>query len=117
MPVRVIGIGQAAAGDDGVGLAVIAELRQRGVPDGVELMNTAEDSALLGLLQTADRVVLVDAVLATPPGRVLQLTPKQLGERRSGRMSTHGMGVSQAIELARVLEIVLAAASRSSRSP
>jgi len=100
---RIIGLGQAAAGDDGVGLAVVEWLRGHGVPKGVELMCAADDSALVPLLQTRVPVVLIDAVLGERAGRVLQLTPEQLATRNLRPLSTHGMGVSQVIELARVL--------------
>lgn len=101
--VRVIGLGQAAAGDDQVGLAVIEYLRARGVPEGLELLLAAEPSALLPLLETKDPVVLVDAVLAAPAGEVLELEPDELEPRGFSTMSTHGLGVAQAVALARLL--------------
>jgi hydrogenase maturation protease len=100
---RVIGLGQAAAGDDQVGLAVIAHLRGVGAPDGVELLAAAEASALLPLLETPVPVVLVDAVLASPAGEVLVLEPEELEHRGLSTMSTHGLGVAQAVALARLL--------------
>lgn len=99
---RIIAMGQDAAGDDGVGLAVLEWLRARGVPDGVELVCAAEDAALVGLLETLAPVVLVDAVLGSPAGKVLDLAPEELAAALRP-LSTHGMGVAQAIELARVL--------------
>lgn len=100
---RVIGLGQAAAGDDQVGLAVIEHLRGAGVSEGVELLAAAEPSALLPLLETAATVVLVDAVLAAPAGEVLVLAPEELEQRGLSTMSTHGLGVAQAVALARLL--------------
>jgi hydrogenase maturation protease len=97
---RVIGLGQRAGGDDGVGLAVIEALRLRGVPAGVELAAVAEASALVPLLSTAAQVVVVDAVLAAPPGEVVELSPGDLAAGRAAAVSTHGLGVGQAIELA-----------------
>ena len=103
MHVRIIGLGQAAAGDDGVGLAVLERLRERGLPEGVELLRAAEDSALISLLETAVPVVLIDAAVATPPGEVLELTADELASQSLRPVSTHGMGVAQAIALARAL--------------
>jgi hydrogenase maturation protease len=101
--VRIIGLGQAAAGDDGAGLAVLAELRTRGLPADVEVMRAAEDSALVSLLQTEAAVILVDALLAETAGQVLELAPEQLAHHGMRCVSTHGTGVGQAIELARIL--------------
>ncbi|WP_375772538.1 hydrogenase maturation protease [Archangium gephyra] len=101
--VRVIGLGQAAAGDDQVGLAVIAHLRSLGASGRLELLVAPEPSALLPLLETAAPVVLVDAVLAAPAGEVLMLEPDELEQRGLSTMSTHGLGVAQAVALARLL--------------
>jgi len=100
---RIIALGQNAAGDDGVGLAVLAWLRTRPLPEGVELIGAAEDVALMELLETHVPVVLVDAVLGTPAGEVLAFAPEDLVAGPALAVSTHGMGVAKAIELARVL--------------
>jgi hydrogenase maturation protease len=99
---RVIALGQAAAGDDGVGFRVLDALRARGVPPGVELLRAAEDSALVELLETPAPVVLVDAVLGSPAGEVVELAPHQLADGIQA-VSTHGLGVAQALALARTL--------------
>ncbi len=111
MPARVIALGQAAAGDDGVAFAVLERLRARGVPPGVELLRAAEDFALVPLLETPATVVIVDAVLQNPPGRVLELTPEDLASAGHRAVSTHGVGICQAIELARTLTPAQSAAS------
>jgi len=95
----VVGIGQLAAGDDGVGLAVARVLAAR----GVETRESADASVLLSLLEAGRRVVLVDAVAgAGAPGSVLQL---DVGALASGPtpLSSHGIGVAEALELARTL--------------
>jgi hydrogenase maturation protease len=103
MRARVIGLGQAAAGDDGVGLVVLDALRARGVPADVDLVCAAEEATLVSLLETSLPVVLVDAVLGTPPGEVLDLAPADLIRRGPRAVSTHGLGVPDAIALARTL--------------
>jgi hydrogenase maturation protease len=100
---RVIGIGQTAAGDDGVGIAVVQHLRAQGRVAGAELMEVAEPSALVPALEGADPVILVDAVLGGTPGDVVELTPESLAGSGIQPLSTHGLGVAQAIELARTL--------------
>ncbi len=100
---RIIGLGQGAAGDDGVGLAILEWLRMRGVPEGVELIRAAEDAALVPLIETCAPVILIDAVLRTPVGEVIELAPEQLATSPLLPVSTHGMGIAQVIELARVL--------------
>jgi hydrogenase maturation protease len=101
---RVVGLGHASGGDDGVGLAVLARLRAMSVPAHVELVEATEPSTLVSLLDGADPVVLVDAVVGTDdPGRILRLEPEMLQTPALRLLSTHGVEVPQAIELARVL--------------
>lgn len=98
-PAIVVGIGQVAAGDDGVGLAVARELAGR----GVAVRESADASLLLALLEAGHRVVLVDAVTGGgPPGSVIRIAPDALG---SGPvpLSSHGLGVAEAIAIARTL--------------
>lgn len=105
MRVRVIGIGQRAAGDDGAGPAVIDHLRAAGdLAADVELCEVAEPSALMPLLDGATRVIVVDAALgAGDPGELLVLEPEDLDTQALSPVSTHGLSVGQAIALARVL--------------
>jgi hydrogenase maturation protease len=106
MSARVIALGQAAAGDDAVGFAVLEYLRRVGPPAGTELLAAAEATALIELLQTPRRVVIVDAVVGhSCVGEVLELREDALSDGWLGPqpLSTHGVAVGQAVELARVL--------------
>jgi hydrogenase maturation protease len=96
----VAGIGQKAAGDDGVAIAVLDELRRRHLPEGTELICLANPLDLVSLLEGEAHVVLVDAVLASPPGVVFELAPDELSRQASHSASSHGMSAAQAIELA-----------------
>lgn len=103
MTVRVIGLGQRVAGDDGVGLAVLDEL-ERAPPPQVELCRVSDAAELVELVQTGERVVIVDAAVgAGPPGTVQTLDAAALTDSEIAPVSTHGIGVGQALELAKVL--------------
>jgi hydrogenase maturation protease len=103
--VRIIGVGRRAGGDDGAGPAVIERLRAENWPHDFELHEVAEPSALIPLLEDAHRVIVVDAALeAGVPGTVLVVRPEDVETCAISSLSTHGMGVGQAISLARVLE-------------
>lgn len=95
----VVGIGQPAAGDDGVGLVVARALAAR----GVEVREAADASVVLALLEAGRRVVIVDAVVGGgAPGAVVRLDPGALAAGPAP-LSSHGLGVADAIELARTL--------------
>lgn len=111
--IAVIGVGNEFRRDDGVGWAVLARLRERGgqqsLPPGTVLATCDGDPArLIGLWEGAGLAVVVDAAHAHPgvPGRVHRL------ELDSGRIaqppttSSHGLGLGEAVELARVLGVL-----------
>jgi hydrogenase maturation protease len=100
---RIVGIGQEVAGDDAVGLAILDELARRTIPRSVELVRIAHALELVSLLEAEERVVLVDAALASPAGEVVELGLEELSIRAAQPASSHGFGVRQAVELARVL--------------
>ena len=99
---RIVGVGGPYAGDDAVGLAVIAHLRKRDVPDGLLLDEAPGATALLPFLEQDLPLVVVDAVLGIPAGESVVLAPQAMldGPRTA---SSHGFGVEEAIALARVL--------------
>lgn len=104
MAVRILGIGRKTGGDDGAGPAVIQFLQNRPIPENVELREVAEPSALIPLLENADRIIIVDAALdAGAPGTVHVVRPENIDACPLSSLSTHGMSVGQAIGLARVL--------------
>ncbi len=96
--VVVVGIGESASGDDGVGPAVIDYLR---TDPPSPLMVIRDAAPLVDLVDGTTNVVLVDAIEGSQPGRVRSLRPGQLGDRRA--VSTYGLSVSEALELAATL--------------
>jgi len=97
--VRVVALGRLAAGDDGVGTAVLADLRRRGASGDLELLDLADAAHLVTILLESGRVVLVDAVVGTPPGRVIEPTPEELAVTPHP-VALHGFGAGAAIALA-----------------
>jgi hydrogenase maturation protease len=103
MATSVVGVGQRAAGDDGVGLAVLDEIERRVRPGSVELVRLADPVDLLDVLASRERVVLVDAILGSPAGTVVDLDPAEISRSAVQPGSSHGLGVGRAVELARAL--------------
>lgn len=104
----VIGLGNPDRGDDGAGQACLASLRGR-LPGDVELIESdGEPAALLGLLAQACEAYLIDACASgAPPGTVRRFdVAARALPRLAGTTSTHGMGVAEALELARVLAVL-----------
>lgn len=105
--VRVVGVGSLGAGDDAAGVLAVRAARTELERLGVEVREIAAAVHLLDALQGADAVVVVDAVRAPglAPGEIVRLEagpgglPVELGDP----MSSHGLGVAEAIALAAAL--------------
>lgn len=104
----VIGIGNLDRGDDAIGRHVARRLRERccGSCDIVEARGEA--SELLELLEGRAAAILIDAcVSGAPAGAIRELDMS--GSRapdKGAEMSSHGLGLAQAIELARALGVL-----------
>ncbi len=102
----VIGIGNPDRGDDAVGREVARKLRAVALPDGLEIAETeGETTALIALLEKADSAVLIDACLSSrPPGTIDRFDVRAAPlPQTASSVSTHGLGLREALELARIL--------------
>ena len=105
-PFLLIGIGNDYRGDDGAGLAICRELKKRELA-GAQVIECASDgAALMEMLKTANRVILIDAVSSgASAGTIYRFDA--LAEQiplRFSFQSTHSLGVAEAIGLARALD-------------
>ncbi|MEE1744307.1 MULTISPECIES: hydrogenase maturation protease [unclassified Streptomyces] len=110
--IAVIGVGNEFRHDDGVGWAVVARLAERAeerpLPSGTALRVCDGDPArLITLWEDADLAIVVDAAHAQPglPGRLhrLKVDDGQLSQTGTAT-SSHGLGLGNAVELARHLD-------------
>lgn len=106
MTTLVIGIGNTDRGDDAAGIRVVEAIERRALP-GVRSAKLRGDLlALLDAWEGADHVVLVDAMRSgAEPGAVLRLdvSAEPAGAELGGFVSSHALGLADAIELARGL--------------
>jgi hydrogenase maturation protease len=80
---------------------VLARLRARGIPPGVELLEAPEASALVEWVLHEGPVVIVDAALGPAPGEVRVLDPDALDGAPLSAVSSHGLSAGGALALAR----------------
>ena len=104
MPALVVGIGNRSRGDDAVGPEVASRVAQLGLP-GVAVAMLDEPMALVEQFATHDHVVVVDATDPRGhPGRVHVRDVSGAPLRREPpALGSHGLGVADAVELARAL--------------
>lgn len=87
-----------------MGLRVAASLRER-LPPGVTVMEaTGEVVSLASCWEGLERLVIVDAARSgAAPGTVRRFDARRPLPAHFGSLSSHGLGVASAIEMARAL--------------
>jgi hydrogenase maturation protease len=104
--ILVIGVGNADCGDDAVGSGLIDELDRSGIGTVEAVRSSGEPSQLIELFDGRPAVFLIDAVeVIKTPGRIhrFDVSDQELPAEFIQPYSTHGMGVHQAIGLARAI--------------
>lgn len=98
-PTLVLGIGNLLLGDEGVGVHVIRWLgEQAPLPGAVLLDGGTGGFHLLGAMQEARRIVLVDATDdGQPPGTISRLTPRYSADYPRG-LSAHDIGLKDLLD-------------------
>ncbi len=108
--VRVIGCGNPDAGDDAAGILAVALAREalEAIP-GVEVVPEASPLSIVHLLAGADAAVVVDAIRTQGSGRPVgdlvraEAGPQGLPAEIRSSLSSHGLGVAEAVGLAAAL--------------
>jgi hydrogenase maturation protease len=102
----VIGVGNEFRRDDAAGPAVVALLNGQ-VPEGVTLtVSDGEPTRLIEAWAGFPLAIVVDAVRAGPPvpGRLHRLVLGDSVTELGGQVSSHGLGLGDAIGLGRALD-------------
>jgi hydrogenase maturation protease len=105
-PLLVLGLGNVLLEDDGVGAAAVALLRERYTAcSGVQVLDGGTlGLSLLPYLESADALILVDAVRAdATPGSLVRLTGDDVAPAVATRLSPHQVGVADLLDGARWL--------------
>lgn len=104
LDIHVVGIGQPAAGDDGVGIAVAREIAEQPWSRNLKIHELTDPLRLIDMIAQDCRMILVDAVVGNGEcGTVTRLDPDDLEGGRLQSLSSHGTNVAQAIKLAGTL--------------
>jgi hydrogenase maturation protease len=106
----VVGVGNEFRRDDGAGPEVIARLRalqpgDASLSDVILALSDGEPGRMIDLWEGARLAVVIDAVrdTAMPPGHRYQLTADAVADAADSAASSHSIGFTDTVELARVL--------------
>lgn len=106
-PVLVLGLGNVVCTDDGAGIAAIHKLiREYDMAEGVRALDGGTlGLSLLPLVDSADQVILVDAINGEgPPGTLLRIEGDEVAPAVYERLSPHQIGVADLLAGASLLD-------------
>ena len=95
----VLGLGNVIMGDEGIGVHVVKALEKYFLPDGVECLDGGTGGfVLLEPLQSAERVVLIDATAdENPLGTVTRMTPR-FSRDYPPTLTAHDIGIKDLLD-------------------
>ncbi len=95
----VLGLGNVIMGDEGVGVHVVRAIEKHTLPAGVECLDGGTGGfILLEPLQSAGRIILIDAAAdGNPPGTVTRTTPR-FSSDYPPTLTAHDIGVKDLLD-------------------
>jgi len=96
----VMGLGNILMSDEGVGVHVLREIQKQDLSAGVECLDGGTGGfTLLGALQSADRIILIDAAAdGNPIGTVTRTTPR-FSRDYPPTLTAHDVGVKDLLDV------------------
>lgn len=97
--VLILGIGNVLMGDEGIGVHVVNSLEKADLPHGAECLDGGTGSfLLLGPMQNAEKVILVDATIdGSPAGTIRRLRPKYSADYPP-TLTAHDIGLKDLLD-------------------
>ncbi len=96
----VVGLGNILMGDEGVGVHAVRALEKLTLPDGVELLDGGTGGfTLLEPLQSAARIVLIDAAADGNPIGTVTRTEPRFARDYPPTLTAHDVGVKDLLDV------------------
>jgi len=91
----IIGCGNLLSGDEGIGVHLIEYLKNKTLPEDIELLDGGTAGfELIDFIRSAQKVVIVDAVKAGGrPGQIYRFGPEDFETENRPKMSVHGISL------------------------
>ena len=97
--VLILGIGNVLMGDEGIGVHVVNAVEKAALPPGVDCLDGGTGSfLLLEPMQTAEKVILIDATCdGSPVGTIRRLRPKYSADYPP-TLTAHDIGLKDLLD-------------------
>jgi hydrogenase maturation protease len=100
MKTLVLGLGNVLMGDEGIGVHVVRALEQHSLPEGVECLDGGTGGfILLEPLESADRILLIDAAADGHPLGTVTRTEPRFSRDYPPTLTAHDIGVKDLLDV------------------
>ncbi|MFH1460347.1 MAG: HyaD/HybD family hydrogenase maturation endopeptidase [Candidatus Omnitrophota bacterium] len=101
--ITILGIGNLLLQDEGIGIHVINKLKQKKIPDNVEIIDGGTAGFdLLPVIQASHKLIVIDAVKTKDkPGTIYKFSPQSIDIKQDISISLHNIGFMEAVEFCR----------------
>jgi hydrogenase maturation protease len=87
-------------GDEGIGVYVVREVEKHPLPGGVECLDGGTGAfTLLGPLQSADRIIMIDAAASSKPAGTIERTTPRFSKDYPPTLTVHDVGMKDLLDV------------------
>jgi len=102
--ITVLGVGNPIMGDDGIGVELLKAVQEECPDPRVDYVDGGiSGMELLPTVQSARRLLILDAVTGATPGQIMELNGDQIPRLLSAKLSPHQLGLLDVFAAARLL--------------
>ena len=99
-----MGLGNVLMGDEGIGVHSIEYLREKEIPDGVDLMDGGTGGFhLLSLFNQYDHLILIDATISDSTQGEVQILRPRFASDFPRSLTSHDIGLKDLVQTAELL--------------
>jgi hydrogenase maturation protease len=100
----IMGLGNVLMGDEGIGVHSIEYLREKDIPDGVDLMDGGTGGFhLLSLFNQYDHLILIDATISDSTQGEVQILRPRFASDFPRALTSHDIGLKDLVQTAELL--------------
>ncbi|MFZ5986066.1 MAG: hydrogenase maturation protease [Bacillota bacterium] len=101
----VIGIGNILQRDDGMGVHVIKQLENQGLPSAIELVDGGTSTLnMLSYFMDYNRVIIVDCLRGgLEPGTIYKIKPQDIKKYKKENLSIHDVQILDVVNMANMM--------------
>ena len=106
--VLIIGIGNEYRNDDAIGLLVIKDLENMGIPNVVFMKSGGDYVEIAEKSRSFDKIILIDSVFSgSKPGTIFELDPEGLMKMNTAfsKYSSHDFSIIDFFKVAKIMQV------------